>query len=149
MSAQVTNNATDARPSNPLSSFAHTKLKPALGPSFTFLTDTTLWLARAQDIGLGDELSAPQNIDNDTAGSCTILNKSPNPHHSLHIAEVLRSRSSVSPFRCQLSLAELPLLMSSISFLPIHRSYTFPTLLRFTFFAASNLPRDRKFWVCP
>jgi len=44
----VLNNATSCLPRNPASAFAYTARKPALGPSFAFLTDATLWLARPQ-----------------------------------------------------------------------------------------------------
>ncbi|KAH9912282.1 uncharacterized protein B0H18DRAFT_1217175 [Fomitopsis serialis] len=62
------NSSTRCTPRNPDSVFATTDRKPALGPSFTFLTDTTLWLAR-----------------HDTAedGSAT------------HVAEIFRSRMVV------------------------------------------------------
>ncbi|KAH9928751.1 P-loop containing nucleoside triphosphate hydrolase protein [Fomitopsis serialis] len=64
----VINSSTRCTPRNPDSVFATTDRKPALGPSFTFLTDTTLWLAR-----------------HDTAedGSAT------------HVAEIFRSRMVV------------------------------------------------------
>ncbi|TFY64123.1 hypothetical protein EVJ58_g2823 [Rhodofomes roseus] len=44
----VINTSTKCTPRNPDSVFATTDRKPALGPSFTFLTDTTLWLARRE-----------------------------------------------------------------------------------------------------
>ncbi|KAI0733495.1 P-loop containing nucleoside triphosphate hydrolase protein [Fomitopsis betulina] len=61
----VVNTSTKCTPRNPDSVFASTDRKPALGPSFTFLTDTTLWLAKRE-------------ITED--GSAT------------HVAEILRSR---------------------------------------------------------
>ena len=74
--AQVTNTATDAQPSNPSSAFASTKLKPALGPTFSFLTDVTLWISKAQDV-----------LDNQTTGPANTF-----------IAEVIRSRVTVRIF---------------------------------------------------
>lgn len=65
-SLEVVNN-TAGSPQNPPS----TTRKPALGPSFTFLTDCTLWLARRD------------TATNADAGSST------------HVAEILRSRSTV------------------------------------------------------
>ncbi|KAA1467710.1 hypothetical protein DENSPDRAFT_832817 [Dentipellis sp. KUC8613] len=41
----VINTSTSANGPNPSSVFAETTRKPALGPSFTFLTDATLWVA--------------------------------------------------------------------------------------------------------
>ncbi|KAI9567346.1 P-loop containing nucleoside triphosphate hydrolase protein [Boletus coccyginus] len=70
-SLEVVNN-TAGSPQNPLS----TTRKPALGPSFTFLTDCTIWLAR-QD-----------TATNADAGS------------SIHVAEILRSRSTRSRTWC-------------------------------------------------
>ena len=52
--------------------------KPALGPSFTFLTDETLWLSNAQNL-----LSKGQQ-DAETMGA------------KVFIAEVFRSHSTVS-----------------------------------------------------
>jgi len=46
---QVVNNVVSAKPSNPGSAFATTVHKPALGPSFTYLTDVTIWLSNAQE----------------------------------------------------------------------------------------------------
>lgn len=66
---QVVNTSTKCTPHNPDSVFASTDRKPALGPSFTFLTDTTLWLAKR---GSAED------------GSAT------------HVAEVFRSRLVVS-----------------------------------------------------
>lgn len=79
---QVINNASSALPSNPLSAFSATKHKPALGPTFTFLSDTTLWLARARDAVL--------KMD---AGSSS--SKCERDYGDLFLAEVYRSRSSV------------------------------------------------------
>jgi hypothetical protein len=44
--AKIINNATASTSHNPHSAFSTTVRKPALGPSFTFLTDATLWLSR-------------------------------------------------------------------------------------------------------
>lgn len=72
----IINSTSKASPRNPDSVFAFTNRKPALGPSFTFLTDATLWLSR---------IERPSQ-DSDT----------------LHVAEVLRSRRASHrwcPFR--------------------------------------------------
>lgn len=47
---QVLNTAVSSLPHYPLSSFARTTLKPALGLSFAYMTDGTLWLSRAEDV---------------------------------------------------------------------------------------------------
>jgi RAD51-like protein 3 len=67
---KVINNATNATPNNPQSLFSTTTKKPALGPSFAFQSDATLWLARAPELDLEDG---------------TVVN----------VAEVLRSRITV------------------------------------------------------
>ncbi|KAK0204577.1 P-loop containing nucleoside triphosphate hydrolase protein [Desarmillaria ectypa] len=45
----VTNNATALRGDDSLSVFEWTTKKPALGPSFSFMSDSTLWLSKCQD----------------------------------------------------------------------------------------------------
>jgi len=55
--------------SNPLSSFVSTTRKPSLGPTFTFLVDATVWLAKMDRSG--------QNED-----------------ETVHVAEVFKSRTS-------------------------------------------------------
>ncbi|CDO71803.1 hypothetical protein BN946_scf184939.g27 [Trametes cinnabarina] len=67
----VINNSTKMLPRNPDAVFETTR-KPALGPSFTFMTDATLWLSRR-----------PEGESTDDGES------------SVHVAEVLRSRISV------------------------------------------------------
>lgn len=67
---QAINTSTIATPQNRDLKFSWTDRKPALGPSFTFLTDTTIWLSKYNK----------EDQDQDA---------------SLHIAEVLRSRSVV------------------------------------------------------
>jgi RAD51-like protein 3 len=69
--SEVVNNTSASPPRNPLSAFSLTVRKPALGPSFTFLTDCTIWLARHED------------TTNTEAGS------------SIHVAEIFKSRSTV------------------------------------------------------
>lgn len=69
---QVINSSSASSPRNRDSAFLSTIRKPALGPSFTFLTDTTVWLSR--DTGGGDAED----------GSTT------------YVAEVFRSRTMVS-----------------------------------------------------
>lgn len=68
---QVVNNTSASPPRNPMSVFSSTVRKPALGPSFTFLTDCTIWLARHE------------NTTNAEAGT------------SIHVAEIFKSRSTV------------------------------------------------------
>ncbi|KAI9061202.1 P-loop containing nucleoside triphosphate hydrolase protein [Trametes sanguinea] len=68
----VINNSTKMLPRNPDAIF-ETARKPALGPSFTFMTDATLWLSRR-----------PEDESADEKGS------------TMHVAEVLRSRISRS-----------------------------------------------------
>lgn len=70
-SLEIVNNTSASPPHNPLSAFSSTTRKPALGPSFTFLTDCTIWLATHED------------TTNAEAGS------------SIHVAEIFRSRSTV------------------------------------------------------
>ncbi|KAF8556211.1 P-loop containing nucleoside triphosphate hydrolase protein [Imleria badia] len=72
----VVNNTSASPPRNPLSAFLLTVRKPALGPSFTFLTDCTIWLARHED------------TTNTEAGS------------SIHVAEIFKSRSTRSRTWC-------------------------------------------------
>ncbi|KZT73040.1 P-loop containing nucleoside triphosphate hydrolase protein [Daedalea quercina L-15889] len=73
----VINSSTKCTPRNPDSVFATTDRKPALGPSFTFLTDTTLWLAKR-------EIGEDGNI--------------------AHIAEIFRSRIGPSQTWCLLKI---------------------------------------------
>jgi len=67
---------TNIQAHNPHSAFLTTVRKPALGPSFTFLTDATLWLSAmtiltdATDKGGGDR-------------------------STVHVAEVFRSKTTV------------------------------------------------------
>ena len=62
--------------------------KPALGPSFTFLTDATLWLAHPPASEPGDT----STISHDAANQGEVDEKSAS---DLRVAEVLRSRISV------------------------------------------------------
>ncbi|KAK0470019.1 P-loop containing nucleoside triphosphate hydrolase protein [Desarmillaria tabescens] len=66
----VINDATALRGDNSLSAFDWTTKKPALGPSFSFMSDSTLWLSRCQDQGDAE----------------------------IYVAEMLHSRSTVSLF---------------------------------------------------
>lgn len=72
----VINGTSAAAPFNQSSAFASTIRKPALGPSFTFMTDCTLWLSKTTDML-------------DSEGS-----------FSLHVAEVFRSRATRSKTWC-------------------------------------------------
>lgn len=67
---QVINAAARILPGNPEAVFETTR-KPALGPSFTFLTDATLWLSQRPPTGCTDKEA------------------------TLHVAEVFRSRTTV------------------------------------------------------
>lgn len=71
---QVINNATSVTPAphNPRSAFSTTVAKPALGPSFAFLTDATIWLSQHGE-------KARTNEDRAT-----------------YIAEIFRSKTAVS-----------------------------------------------------
>ncbi|KAH7924065.1 P-loop containing nucleoside triphosphate hydrolase protein [Leucogyrophana mollusca] len=71
----VINGTSAAAPYNPSSAFASTVRKPALGPSFTFLTDCTLWLATCKGASTDEE-------------------------DSIHVAEVFRSRTTRSKTWC-------------------------------------------------
>ena len=81
MHLQVINSATVFAPGenslkhNPNSAFSTTVKKPALGPSFTFLTDATLWLSaiRAERATM-DELE---------------------DWSTTHVAEIFRSKTTV------------------------------------------------------
>ncbi|KAF8121781.1 P-loop containing nucleoside triphosphate hydrolase protein [Boletus edulis] len=72
----VVNNTSGSLPHNRMSVFSSTVRKPALGPSFTFLTDCTIWLARHED------------TTNAEAGS------------SIHVAEIFKSRPTRSRTWC-------------------------------------------------
>ncbi|KLO17247.1 hypothetical protein SCHPADRAFT_994554 [Schizopora paradoxa] len=87
----VLNKAASTQPphSSP-SVFAATKLKPALGPTFSFLTDTTLWLSRGADVL---NIQAPNSRGH---GSSLANTRGGDAAEELLIAEVLRSRSSTS-----------------------------------------------------
>ncbi|KAL5504077.1 hypothetical protein ACEPAH_8150 [Sanghuangporus vaninii] len=79
--ALVANNASPALPGNTASCFEAINLKPALGLTMTFLTDTTLWLTPAKNLFTSVFKSG---VDDD--GSI-----------SIYIAEVLRSRYYTGP----------------------------------------------------
>ncbi|KAG1882165.1 P-loop containing nucleoside triphosphate hydrolase protein [Suillus subluteus] len=76
ITVMVINGTSSAAPFNQSSAFASTIRKPALGPSFTFMTDCTLWLSKTKDMP-------------DPEGS-----------FSLHVAEVFRSRATRSKTWC-------------------------------------------------
>ncbi|OJA11134.1 hypothetical protein AZE42_02359 [Rhizopogon vesiculosus] len=77
----VINGTSAAAPFNPSSAFESTIRKPALGPSFTFMTDCTLWLRKTQDV-LDSEGEFP-----------------------VHIAEVFRSRTTRSKTWCTFKIS--------------------------------------------
>ncbi|KAF9223515.1 P-loop containing nucleoside triphosphate hydrolase protein [Gyrodon lividus] len=72
----IMNNTSASAPYNPVSALSSTARKPALGPSFTFLTDCTLWLVHHE------------GVNNAEAESTT------------HVAEVCRSRTTRSRTWC-------------------------------------------------
>ncbi|KZS97895.1 hypothetical protein SISNIDRAFT_481773 [Sistotremastrum niveocremeum HHB9708] len=71
----VSNGSVPTMSHNPASSFCFSRSKPALGPTFTFLTDDTIWLTQAPDNKL-----LPQD----------------DPKADLYIAEHIRSRTKRS-----------------------------------------------------
>lgn len=89
----VINSSTIVKSSNPASMLTTVTRKPALGPSFTFLTDATLWLARPPASEPGDT----SIISHDTANQGETSEKSAG---DLRVAEVLRSRISLSRMSC-------------------------------------------------
>ncbi|GJF00066.1 P-loop containing nucleoside triphosphate hydrolase protein [Phanerochaete sordida] len=78
LSVLVLNGTSAAPPHNAQSAFKSTVRKPALGPTFTFQTDATLWLAMAPPELTG---AAKENGD-------------------VHVAEVFRSRTTASRSWC-------------------------------------------------
>lgn len=76
----VINDTSSCLPHNPDSVFAFTTRKPALGPSFTFLTDCTLWLSKTK------------NTQEAREGT------------SMHVAEVFRSRTTQSKTWCSFKI---------------------------------------------
>ncbi|KDQ14816.1 hypothetical protein BOTBODRAFT_330184 [Botryobasidium botryosum FD-172 SS1] len=76
-----------------LSAFQGTESKPALGPSFTFLTDVTLWLSAGKSIFEGDEECA--KVEEESEGSRIV-----------HVAEVLRSRDVPSRTWCAFAIRD-------------------------------------------
>jgi len=72
---KVTNSAAQSHPTNPYSAFPTTVTKPALGPTFMFLTDDTLWLSDAMHMVDQSKVERGSRV---------------------FVAEVLRSHSTVS-----------------------------------------------------
>ncbi|KZO90714.1 hypothetical protein CALVIDRAFT_522481, partial [Calocera viscosa TUFC12733] len=72
----------DLPPHNELSAFSGSNLKPALGPTFTFLSDATIWLSEGKNMFPGD----------------AVVTKA--VQEKVYIAEVLRSRSFLSGTWC-------------------------------------------------
>ncbi|TFK49990.1 P-loop containing nucleoside triphosphate hydrolase protein [Heliocybe sulcata] len=79
----VINDTSSAQPCNPASAFTSNTRKPALGPSFAFLTDACLWLAKCDTYGI--------NNDDGTTS---------------HVAEVLRSRATQSGRWCTFKIRD-------------------------------------------
>jgi len=79
LSIFIINDTSNATPYNPHSIFSTTVKKPALGPSFTFLTDATIWLSRFSE------------KDRAEAEGGAV---------SVHMAEIFRSKTSRSRTWC-------------------------------------------------
>ncbi|KAI0311563.1 P-loop containing nucleoside triphosphate hydrolase protein [Amylostereum chailletii] len=94
LSVLVLNNGTQCIPHNPASVFASTTRKPALGPSFAFLTDATLWLARSPS-HVSTTSGRQHRSHPDTAGPGGYREEG-----GLRVAEVFRSRISRSQAWC-------------------------------------------------
>jgi len=88
LTVYVINDTSSAQPHNPTSAF-NTR-KPALGPSFAFLTDACLWLAKYDT----------HDIDDDS-------------RTTTHVAEVLRSRTTQSGRWCTFKIRDGIFLQSS------------------------------------
>ncbi|KZT57683.1 hypothetical protein CALCODRAFT_483008 [Calocera cornea HHB12733] len=72
----------DVPPHNELSAFSGSNLKPALGPTFTFQSDATIWLSDGKNMFPEDALVTKATQD------------------KVYVAEVLRSRSFLSGQWC-------------------------------------------------
>lgn len=83
---KVINNTTFCKPNNPNSAFESTVRKPSLGPSFPFMTDATLWLSKYEHHIEGGG-------NDDDSG------------YTAHIAEVFRSKNTVSSERLSMCLS--------------------------------------------
>ncbi|THH04431.1 hypothetical protein EW145_g5523 [Phellinidium pouzarii] len=103
--ALVTNNATNALSLNQAPIFASTMLKPALGLSLTFLTDTTLWLSCAARNVFVDPLEYVEGTENRSIVSASTHDSTKNMDN-LFIAEILRSRSTAGRRRWHFSLSD-------------------------------------------
>ncbi|TFY65562.1 hypothetical protein EVG20_g5526 [Dentipellis fragilis] len=84
----VINTSTNANGSNPSSVFAETTRKPALGPSFTFLTDTTLWVAHPPP---PSERDSDPFLEDPSEEDKSVVNPA-----EVRVVEVFRSSMSVS-----------------------------------------------------
>ncbi|KAK7690750.1 hypothetical protein QCA50_005849 [Cerrena zonata] len=80
----VINSTSMANPRNMDSRFEFTNRKPALGPSFTYMTDATIWLSKADH---------PHPQPSSTSGD-------------VHTAEILRSRFTPSKTWCPFRICE-------------------------------------------
>jgi len=87
----VLNDGTNCLPANPMSVFPTTTRKPALGPSFAFLTDATLWLAHP-----------PEDLDLSFIETGILSEQ----NTELRVAEAFRSRFSTSSTWCLFRLRE-------------------------------------------
>ncbi|EJD06717.1 uncharacterized protein FOMMEDRAFT_152019 [Fomitiporia mediterranea MF3/22] len=86
-SVQVVNNASTTLPASSASTVPTVKLKPSLGTTMTFLTDTTLWLSPARDV-------FPGSLEGETTHNQASRRTSDKENlDNAYIAEVIRSRS--------------------------------------------------------
>jgi len=99
LSVLVINNTTSSYPSNPQSVFKSTIRKPALGPSFTALTDATLWLSQCNP-------ASGEPVSHCDDGNTT------------HVAEVFRSRTNASNTWCSFKIYQGKLLSLSSDLIP-------------------------------
>ncbi|TRM65004.1 P-loop containing nucleoside triphosphate hydrolase protein [Schizophyllum amplum] len=90
----------DGSKAETLSAFSATSRRPALGPSFQFMTDATLWLARAEDVIMDREDYAMHDIDEDNA--LELVKDKPDRF----VCEILRSRMSVPNTWCTFSIQD-------------------------------------------
>ncbi|TFY83535.1 hypothetical protein EWM64_g486 [Hericium alpestre] len=103
LSIIVINTSSSANPYNPASVFSTTARKPALGPSFTFLTDATLWMAHPPALTPASTASdaastAPEAATGPSDPGSLIPSESLAWDNELRVVEVFRSRVSVSVF---------------------------------------------------
>ncbi|KAG8931195.1 hypothetical protein FRC02_003091 [Tulasnella sp. 418] len=90
----VLNNTVASTPRNPLSAFVSAVTKPGLGPTFTYLTDTTIFINNAEKVfGEHDE-------------TLTRLRKREMEGITVYVAEILRSRHTMASDWCPFVLRD-------------------------------------------